>query len=255
MIEEEESSAPAEEGSPAWMATFADMMSLLLTFFVLILSFANMDVIKFSAAVESLQDAFGQATVVERLDGSPLITPITFESSGLPLIANLEQCSNGSHTASLRRRVESLVRRLNLHNLVEVDEADGGVVVRVVGQLLFDPGSVELRPESFVLLNEISILIHTLSEAVSIEGHTDETPMASGDGISNWHLSTGRAISVLEYLVDVRDVDEQRLSVSGHAATQPLYSNDTAKSRERNRRVEFVFRADRIDDSQNTASR
>ncbi len=243
MIEEEDAPGGSdEEGAPVWMATFADMMSLLLTFFVLILSFANMDVIKFSAAVESLRDALGNAIALQEFDGAPRINPFDLDDAGLPRVVALELCQTGPNSSALRAEVETLVQRLDLENLVEVDEAEGGVVVRVVGQLLFDAGSIELRPESFVLLNEIARLIAAVPELVSIEGHTDVTPAATGSGMSNWHLSTGRAISVLDYLTRVKNVDPKRLNVSGYAAMRPLLPNDSDANRERNRRVEFVFR-------------
>ena len=255
MSEEEEESGGGgeEEGTPAWMATFADMMSLLLTFFVLILSFANMDVIKFSAAVDSLRDAFGTAIALQEFEGSPTLTPIDLSATGMPQVVSFGQCDDDKESARLRGQIESVIKRLSLEKMVEVEDSDGGVTVRIVGQLLFDPGSVTLRPESFVLLNEISELIQAVPEHVSIEGHTDETPLANQGGMSNWHLSTGRAISVLDYLTDIQNVDPRRLAVSGHSSMRPLFPNDTAEHRERNRRVEFVFR--RATDTQRTASR
>ena len=132
-----------------------------------------------------------------------------------------------------------MIQRAKLDNLVEVEESDRGVVVRVLGHLLFDPGSTELRPESFVVLTEIAQLVRSLPEHVSIEGHTDDTP-ASNEA-SNWHLSTGRAISVLDYLVEAHEIDVKRLSVSGYSSTRPIVPNDSADNREVNRRVEFVF--------------
>jgi len=251
----QETPPAAEEGSPAWMATFADLMSLLLTFFVLILSFANMDVIKFSAAVDSLRDAFGTTDALQTFDGSPTLTPIDLHAAGLPRVVALDDCDQGRTTAGLRREIETLVRRLDLQNLVEIDQADGGVVVRIVGQLLFDPGSVRLRPESFVLLDEIAELVRAVPDRVSIEGHTDDTPVVGDEVPSNWHLSTGRAISVLDYLASVRNVEPRRLSVSGYGSMRPLVPNDSAENRERNRRVEFVFRRDRPAEDARTAAR
>jgi len=235
----EEESGPEEEGgSPAWMATFADLMSLLLTFFILILSFANMDVIKFSAAVDSLHDAFGSAVAIEELQGNLVAAPI--ELSALARTRIIELKAGGSQEMEdLRRKIETMIQRSNLQNLVEVDESDRGVVVRVIGQLLFDPGSIELRPESFVVLNEIGRLIAAVSDDVSIEGHTDDTPATHE--VSNWHLSAGRAISVLEYLAETQQIDPKRLSVAGYSSTRPLVANDSDENREMNRRVEFVF--------------
>ncbi len=177
MTVDEESSPTEEGGSPAWMATFADMMSLLLTFFILILSFANMDVIKFSAAVDSLHEAFGTAIAIQELQGNPLTAPIDLGAPPEPRIIELE-AGGADEMEDLRKEIESLIQRSNLQNLVEVDESDRGVVVRVIGQMLFDPGSVELRPESFIVLNELSGLVRALPQDVSIEGHADDTSTA-----------------------------------------------------------------------------
>lgn len=238
-MDDEEEGGAAEEGSPAWMATFADMMSLLLTFFVLILSFANMDVIKFSAAVESLQDAFGTAIAIEELDGSLVTAPIELAAPPRTRIIELE-AGGSKEIAQLRAQIQAMIEHARLDNLVEVEESDRGIVVRVIGQLLFDPGSAELRPESFVLLNEIARLVQAVPDPVSIEGHTDDTG-TSPAGSSNWQLSASRAISVLDYLAKVQGIDESRLSISGYAATRPLVPNDSEANREANRRVEFVF--------------
>lgn len=239
MTGDEEESAPEEEGgSPAWMATFADLMSLLLTFFILILSFANMDVIKFSAAVDSLHEAFGSAIAIEELQGNLVAAPIELSALARTRIIELE-AGGSQEMEDLRREIETMIQRSNLENLVEVDESDRGVVVRVIGQLLFDPGSIELRPESFVVLNEIARLIAAVADDVSIEGHTDDTPATNE--ASNWHLSAGRAISVLDYLTEAQHIDPKRLSVAGYSSTRPLVENDSEENRELNRRVEFVF--------------
>ena len=238
--EEEEPGATVEEGLPPWMGTFADLMSLLLTFFVLILSFANMDVIKFSAAVASLQDAFGTALATHEYDGTNIPSPITLSEPARTRIVELE-IGSLDEVRDLRRDIEEIVERSNLDNLVDVEETDRGVVVRVIGHLLFDPGSSELRPESFVLLKEIGLLIQAVPGPVSIEGHTDDTGTQDPERLSNWRLSADRAISVLANLSNVQGVDPQRMSVTGYSSTRPIVPNDSEDNREANRRVEFVF--------------
>jgi len=241
VIEEEESSGgDVEEGLPAWMGTFADLMSLLLTFFILILSFANMDVIKFSAAVASLQDAFGTGLGMHEFEGTNIPSPITLSSPSRTRLIDLEIGRN-EEDKDLRRNIQEMVERSHLENLVEVEETNRGVVVRVIGQLLFDAGSVNLRPESFVLLKEIALLVQAVPGPVSIEGHTDDTATSDERHVSNWRLSAGRAISVLDYLANVHEIDAHRLNIAGYSSTRPLMPNDSEENREINRRVEFVF--------------
>lgn len=240
----EEPEAPAEEaGAPAWMATFGDMMSLLLTFFILILSFANMDVIKFSAAVGSLRDAFGTRQVdpgEREAFASTLIRLSEDPTSRVIQVIDLPQRLRVAE-ADLLRRVQLMLATHDLEKLAEAQQTARGVVVRVRGQLLFDPGSARLRPEAFVVLREIAELIRDVENDVSIEGHTDDQPIRSAEFPSNWHLSADRAIAALQYLNDVEEIPARRLSAAGFAAMKPLVPNDTPEHRVENRRVEFVF--------------
>ena len=243
-MESEESDAPAaEEGAPAWMATFGDMMSLLLTFFILILSFANMDVIKFSAAVGSLRDAFGtqQVDPGELESFAPTLIRLSEDPASQTVqIIELPRRVRAAE-ADLLRRIQLMAATHELEKLVEAEQTERGVVVRVRGQLLFDPGSARLRPESFVVLREISELVRDVDNAVSVEGHTDDAPIRTADFPSNWHLSAARAIAALEYLVGVEEIDPRRLSAAGFADMKPLVPNDGPGHRDENRRVEFVF--------------
>ena len=234
---------PAEEGAPAWMATFGDMMSLLLTFFILILSFANMDVIKFSAAVGSLKDAFGTKTTdpgeMESF-ASSLIRLSENQSSQVVSVIDLPKRLRIAE-ADLQRRIQLMIATHDLEKLVETEQTSRGVVVRVRGQLLFEPGSARLLPEAYVLLREIAELVRDAQNDVSIGGHTDDEPIATKEFPSNWHLSAARAIATLEYMVDVEEVDPRRLSAAGYAEMKPLVPNDSPAHRDENRRVEFLF--------------
>jgi chemotaxis protein MotB len=225
------------------MATFGDLMSLLLTFFVLLMSFASMDVRRFAAVVGSMRDAFGVQTrhagPVESLSTS-LIELSETESSPflevLPMPVRVPE-----REQALLQRLEMTVAEEGLERLVEVEDTPRGIVVRMPGQLLFDPGSAELRPESLVFLREISELVRGMPHPVAIEGHTDATPAAAGSFESNWSLSSARAVSALRFLVDVGGVEASRLRATGFADTRPLAPNQSPEERALNRRVEIVF--------------
>ncbi len=240
---EDEEGPAAEEGAPAWMATFGDMMSLLLTFFILILSFANMDVIKFSAAVGSLRDAFGTKQVdpgeLEAF-ASTLVRLSDDQTTRVIQVIDLPQRLRVAE-ADLKRRIELMIANHELEKLVEAEETPRGVVVRVRGQLLFEPGSAKLLPGAYVVLREIAELVRDVENDVSIEGHTDDSPIRTREFPSNWHLSADRAIAALEYLVGVEGIAAERLSAAGFAHQKPIVPNDTPAHREENRRVEFVF--------------
>lgn len=237
----DEDDAFEEPTAPAWMATFGDLMSLLLCFFVLLLSFASMDAKRFAEVNGSMRDAFG----VQRLD------PGSFEALSDDLISLNDgpQASSlrvidipsrdPSSTKKLAARIKTTLAAKRLDRLIEVEETERGVVVRVPGQMLFSAGSTELRPTSLVFLREIADLMQGTPDLIAIEGHTDAAP--SQNTTTNWRISTARAVSALEYLVDVGRVSPDRLRATGFAATRPVASNEDEAGRAKNRRVEFTF--------------
>ncbi len=237
------------EGSPAWMATFGDMMSLLLTFFVLLLSFANMDIVKFREALGSVQDAFGvQEEHPGRFEGlttSPIElskreSTSTLDILGLPTRASGFSAAN----EQMMSDIQKLLSEQGMDGTIDAELTERGVVLRVNGGLLFDTGSDELVPGSEVVLERIAELARTFPYRLQIEGHTDDIPVATERHRSNWHLSAGRAIAALRYLIDDGQIDPKRLSCAGYADMSPLVPNDSAEHRAINRRIEFVFQPD-----------
>ena len=232
-----------EPTAPGWMATFGDLMSLLLTFFVLLMSFASMDVRRFAAVVGSMRDAFGvqqqHPGLVESLSTS-LVDLSKTESSPflevLPMRVRVPE-----REQDLLRRLEMTVAEQGLERLVDVEDTERGIVIRMPGQLLFDSGSAELRPESLVFLREISELVRAMPHPVAIEGHTDATPAGVGRFETNWNLSSARAVSALRFLIEVGGIEASRLRATGFAHTRPLAPNRSPEERALNRRVEIVF--------------
>jgi len=241
-----DSSPDPPAGAPPWMATMADMMSLLLTFFVLLLSFANMDVVKFRVMLGSVKDAFGvqhehpgdlpaRATSVLELskqESTPYLDILKPSKPNETPPASAEQLAN---------QVAQMVGQLDISQLVEVGKSKRGVVVRVKGQLLFESGNTELRPEALIFLDELARLILAFPYDVAIEGHTDDVPMRSAEVPTNWHLSALRAVSTLRYFESASGVPSQRLHAAGYGDTRPIVENDSNTNRATNRRVEFVF--------------
>jgi len=226
------------------MATFGDMMSLLLTFFVLLLSFSSMDAKRFFDVAGSMRNAFG----IQRL------TPGQFEAlteslislskdDGSPYLRVLDMRTRfPEKRRKLLRRIRMQIHGKKLERIIEVENSPRGVIVRVPGSLLFRSGSARLRPESLVFLREIAGLIGSTPGEVSIEGHSDTTPGRTAS--TNWRLSAERAVAALEYLVEVGGVDPKRLRATGFADTRPLVRSASPEAQQANRRVEFVFLPD-----------
>jgi chemotaxis protein MotB len=245
-------------GAPAWMNTFADMMSLLLTFFVLLLSFANMDIVRFRDAMSSIQNALiGGPTAMREVPRTAVVDLGT--SSNISLIdtqrevqenppSEVEepeeaatQLVSGAQDIEALATIEQMLDEQGMQDMAEAEATSRGIVIRVKGELFFDAGSAALREQSRSVLNEIGAVMQAFPYNVSIEGHTDDVPIHTERFPSNWELSTARAISVMRYLREQRGLPAERLGVAGYADTRPVVANDTPEHRAANRRVEFVF--------------
>jgi len=220
---------PASSGAPAWMATFGDMMSLLLCFFVLLLSFANMDVVKFREMMGSMQDAFGVRTEnVGRFEAK------SSEQRDAP--------EAGSETsAEFTEDVKAFIENRDLQGVVEAVAGNRGVTIRIKGTLMFESASDEMRSTGHPVLDEIIDLAMRYPNTIGVEGHTDDRPINTARYKSNWSLSAARAVAGVRYLIDVGGIEPSRISATGFAHTRPLGSNDTEQDRAINRRLEFVF--------------
>lgn len=226
---------PPSAGAPAWMTTYADLMSLLLCFFVLLLSIANVDVRRFEQAAGSLRTTFSSS--VEALN--PQGAEASRFAPPIEAIASLSQ----RHQRD-RQLTRDMTRRLGedrLHGGITLQTTAHGVAIRVPGGSFFGEGNDTLEPESQAVLAEIAGLLRVYPHDLRIEGHTDDALPAGERFPSNWHLSSARAIAALRWLVEREGIDPRRLSATGFADTRPVSPNDTSDNRSRNRRLEFVF--------------
>ncbi len=240
---EDEKSEGKNEGAPAWMATFADLATLLLTFFVLLLSFASMDIVKFRDAMGSIQESLGFAPAGTGMF-QHTTTPPLFDSPPFATSINKSQSKGEdmlNRNEAIISELEDLVKEKGLENDVEIENTKRGVIVRVKGKILFNLGESEIKRESYPILEKIADLMKKFPQKVSIEGHTDNLTIKSGQYSSNWELSTARAFSALKFLQVSKGVDVKRINIAGFADTHPIASNHTSEGRAKNRRVEFVF--------------
>jgi chemotaxis protein MotB len=252
--------------SPPWLMTFADLMVLLMCFFVLMLSFSEMDPEKFKVMSGSLNDAFGVQTEVTATD-VPKGTSIEATEFSPAIPEPTDENEVRQHTVDSDLNTLDLGLELRLRELKAQEEAaaqqaqelraifsqqidDGRLLIRqegsnVVIQLLekdsFPSGSAALEAGSSATLAQIGALVAGMNGAVTVSGHTDNVPIRTGGQYrSNWELSAARAASVGHELL-AAGLDPARLMVSGHADTQPRAANDTAANRALNRRVDITF--------------
>ena len=223
-----------EAGAPAWMVTYSDLVTLLLTFFVLLLSMANMDPVKFVSASSSLKDAFG-------IPRDP--TPIDFN---VPIIPSLPitQFSpiNQQNTKKIHEKIKNQIKALRINEDVEVINKDDEIIILRIGDsILFSPGQSNISPSSYMTLRNIADIVRPFPMSVRIEGHSDDIPV--GKSITaNWDLSVARAVSVMRFFVQSKLLSLNRLAAVGYGAENPIVPNTSAENRAKNRRVDFVLR-------------
>jgi chemotaxis protein MotB len=271
MSDEEE--APA--GIPAWVMTFADLMSLLMCFFVLLLSFSEIDAMRFKQIAGELSKAFGVQRDVPALE-VPMGTSAVFDkfSPGKPEPTPLDQVRQQTTTQdpqldTLRGEVDAESEKTKqaqeqlkesseqLQQILKEElqagrmqllEENRRIILRVEEKGSFSSGSADLTPEFEDLLMNISDALVTIPGELTIEGHTDNIPISTARFKSNWDLSAARASAVTNTLLFNPQVAPERLSLRGYADTKPRVANDTSESRAMNRRVEIIIDQSGSDD-------
>lgn len=228
------------KGAPKWMATFADMSTLLLTFFVLMLSFANIDIQAFHDLLGSVQNAFGVQTR-ERGEFQAVLKDNDHGNAWENVkLDSLEQEIGKIESQQMASHIENVVKDNNLKDQTEVQIGQNSVRIRITGQLMFAPGKATLRYKAFKFLNGIVEAMKNYDYYLLVEGHTDSLDISTEIFPSNWELSGARAAAVVRYLIK-KGIDHKRLSGIGHAFNYPIASNKTREGRNLNRRVEFIF--------------
>lgn len=223
------------EGAPAWMATFGDLMSLLLTFFVLLLSMAQIDKVQAGAAFGSIREALGSPTMVEGQQALGSDNPMQLITPPNGNDADEER------EAELKAELEKMVDDADLGNSVEVMTSDRGVTMRLKEGVLFKSGSDDIVDEGREVLLKLRQVAERFGQGLVVEGHTDDRPIKSSRFPSNWELSTGRAAAALRVMQADGPLKVSSLQVSGFADSKPIAPNDSDENRGKNRRVEFVF--------------
>lgn len=229
MAEDEAKPKKCPAGAPLWMCTFADMMSLLLCFFVILLSFSNMDEPSFVKMSGAMKEAFGsqrKTKVFEPEGGEKMLAPTMDTVPFDP-----------------RDEVEKAVEEFTSAGMVDVAEVQDGLLVRIKDSLAFDSGRAEIKPQFAALLDKIGRIIAASDSQVVVNGHTDDVPLQKESGFrNNWELSAARAAVVIEYWQKKFAIPSSRLAATGHADGRPIIGNSTEEGRARNRRVEFVIK-------------
>ena len=217
-----------------WLLTYADLVTLLLVFFVLLFALATNNLGKITDALKSFEITIGTETPKTSL--FDIIDTDSLEKGKM-----LDQLT-GMREVDVFKEITSFINKKNLGENVEAEFKEGKIIFRVEGSVLFRSGSADLLPEAIHIFSDIiQIIKNNPQYDVDIQGHTDNCPINTPKFASNWELSAIRATTVLRYLIK-NGIFEERLTATGFADIRPIANNYTPEGRRKNRRVEFVLK-------------
>jgi chemotaxis protein MotB len=222
-----------------WMVSYADFMTLLFAFFVVLYSSSQVDRKKMAQLSSAITAGFRQLGVGSSIGGAPVVIPGTTPPPAAR--TNVVQ----ENEESIRAKLESgLADELRRH-IVSLRETPEGLVLSLREVGFFDSGSATMRANSMEMFDRIGSLLGGIRSNLRIEGHTDNMPIHNSQFLSNWELSTARATEVIRILLTREGIAPDRLSAAGYGEFHPIADNATDEGRRLNRRVDIVILAPR----------
>lgn len=225
------------DNSERWLLTYADMITLLMAFFIMMYSMSVLNMSKFREAAISIRSGFGG--IIKGQGKSVLGTSGAYSVKPSPM--------TGETAVAAWKVVRPLVNYIKddpeLSKSAQVNMDSRGIVISMLSDnMLFDSGSAEIREPALPLLDKIAEMLDKVANGIRIEGHTCDLPPRSGAKYpTNWELSTARATNVLRYLLEYKGLDVNLLSAAGYAGTHPIVPNTSEQNRRKNRRVDIVI--------------
>jgi chemotaxis protein MotB len=235
MADRRKKAGSSERGAPMWVVTFGDLMSLLLTFFVLLLSFSVISEEEFKQAAASIRSAFGVMPLQTQ------IVPLNRQPS-----AGNEARRDRNEREELARRLRHRLQMLGKHNDVQVAyDRDGGIKISLPDTIMFESGQAQLVPDAYPLLHDLAVLLNDIASGafVEVRGHTDDRPVGQTAGFrDNFDLSYQRAYAVAQQLVKSGDMPYDQIQIVAAGAAEPIATNTTDAGQRANRRVDIHVR-------------
>jgi len=233
--------SPEEEsggaGMERWLLTYADMITLLMAFFIMMYAMSTVSLDKFSKAASSLRAEFGPSGPGEGAGGGGGLLPYLRPRGTLGGLPALDE-----DLQSVKDQIEEYVEENDLEGLIHTTHETRGLIITLASDnLLFDVGEAQVRAPALTILDRVAGLLRDLPNLIVIEGHTCSLPISTGRFPSNWELSAARACAVVRYLTDRWAIQPERLAATGYASSRPVAPNTTEDARALNRRVEIVI--------------
>lgn len=216
--------------SGLWIVPYADFMTVLMIFFLLMFAFAySMKGSKYKKIVTAIQEEMGGEVNKE-------------------LIEKMINEQKDEETAS---KIDEVIEKQKLKEFVNVITNAEQIKIVFSNPILFDIGSAELKPTAKEILKGVSEVLKKMDNEIIVEGHTDNIPVSGGLYRSNWELSVARAMSVIRYFGDVEGLSYNRFATAGYGEFRPLFPNDTEEHRAQNRRIEVnILRKNKVDETE-----
>jgi chemotaxis protein MotB len=243
-----------EPNHERWLVSYADFITLLFAVFVTLYAMSQTDKKKVEEVMASMRDSFGYST------SSPATKPSVIESGNINIIPSLHKSTqvakrgksrgNEQDFKASKASIEAYLMKAGAQNKVAVTITGRGLVVSLKEAGFFDSGSATLKQSSYTLLNDVVSSLASYSNAIRVEGHTDNVPISSHNFPSNWELSTARATNVLQHLTKQDDFDPVRISATGYGEYRPISDNDSDEGRMKNRRVDIVLLSEQSEKSE-----
>lgn len=231
-----------EEGTDEWLLTYGDLVTQLLCFFIMLMSFSVISSMKFREVVVSLQEALSGT-------GALPAWQIAVENISKPSLGDIARTTEENsdeeilRMIGLKTKLDKIIKDQDMSENLETKIGKKGLVITLKQSnppVFFDTADARIKEEAYPVLDQIAKFIKNLPNGIQIEGHTDIRPISTYQFPSNWELSTMRATNVLRYLAD-KDIQPDRLSAAGYGPYKPIASNDDELGMSENRRVEIVI--------------
>ena len=222
-----------DDESP-WLVTYADLMTLLLVFFVLLYSLSSFEMDGYKTSLKEIYTKSDQEEKLTKV--MELIEKLDPEQFTIEDVTGLR-----SQDTELLESVKQMVRKTGQEKNINSRFKDGKIIISIAGEALFPSGSADLSEQAIPIFNEMAEIFNNFPDyAINIKGHTDDIPISTRQFPSNWELSAIRATNVLKFMIS-RGIAPARLTATGYGEIMPQVPNISDANRAMNRRVEFVL--------------
>lgn len=245
-------------GAPEWMTTYSDMVTLLLTFFIMLFSMATIDKNKFTDIAKSLSNSLMNLSTGESIldsSGKSIITVdfVNPSDKNLPeqkekyiesaeeMVIDAQRQIHNMEMDIAKDEIRQAADAQGIGEKVEIVEEKDYILVRLESEVFFDSGSADIRPGGFLVLQQFAEILRNIDNEILVSGHTDNVPINTPLYKSNWELSTARATTVVRYFTETLGLDPVKFTATGNGEFRPIEDNNTAEGRQRNRRIEIMI--------------